>query len=257
MKKNAMLKIAAILMVAVLLTTCAISSTFAKYVTKEATGAVSNVGQVAKWGLGIAVSTTTPELFSASYTKDTLKVESEDTTKYLVAPGTSGEADYALKITGTPQVAYKVYIDSQITLTGWMANGSFYCPLTFKFGTQDADGEWEGTPQVVNGSTYTSDTELLAALELAYARAVLGSTANTDTYNGDACVSATFAPNVAVPSLDKDITIYWEWNFEVDDANDTKDTALGNADTPATVSVGFSAWAEQVGQDFATKTTTP
>ena len=252
MKKNAMLKIAAILMVAVLLTTCAISSTFAKYVTTKETGAVSNVGTVAKWGLGIEVSTTSPELFSASYTKDTLRVESEDTTKYLVAPGTSGQADYALKITGAPQVAYKVYIDSQINLQGWTANGDFYCPLTFKFGTQDADDAWVGEPKVVEGLEYDSDIELLAALELAYARAVLGDTANTDTYNSDACVSATYAPNDSVASVGKDITIYWEWNFE--GSNDTKDTALGNADTPASVSVGFSAWAEQIGEDFATKT---
>ena len=50
MKKNAMLKIAAILLVAVLLTTCAISTTFAKYVTNTADYAPSEA-RVAKWGL--------------------------------------------------------------------------------------------------------------------------------------------------------------------------------------------------------------
>ena len=65
MKKNAMLKIAAILMVAVLLTTCAISSTFAKYVTSDS---YSDTARVAKWGITLTVSQ--DKMFADNYSID-------------------------------------------------------------------------------------------------------------------------------------------------------------------------------------------
>ena len=55
MKKNKMMRIASILMVATLITTCAISGTFAKYVTK-ASG--EDKARVAKWGIVLDVQAT-------------------------------------------------------------------------------------------------------------------------------------------------------------------------------------------------------
>ena len=66
MKKNAMLKIAAVLLVAVLLTTCAISSTFAKYVSSYESTA--ETARVAKWGLYVdTTSIGTQKLFFSEY----------------------------------------------------------------------------------------------------------------------------------------------------------------------------------------------
>ena len=48
MKTNKIMRVASVLLVAVLLTTCAISGTFAKYVT---TGNTGDGARVAKWGI--------------------------------------------------------------------------------------------------------------------------------------------------------------------------------------------------------------
>ncbi len=53
--KNKMMRIASILMVAVLLTVCAVSSTFAKYVTSVNVG---DAARVAKWGIVITAENT-------------------------------------------------------------------------------------------------------------------------------------------------------------------------------------------------------
>lgn len=53
MKKNIMMRLSAVLLVAVLLTTCVISGTWAKY-TK--TGAADETARVAAFGVNIAVS---------------------------------------------------------------------------------------------------------------------------------------------------------------------------------------------------------
>ena len=52
MKKNKMMRIASVLLVAVLISTCAISGTFAKYVTR-AEG--TDTARVAKWGILLTV----------------------------------------------------------------------------------------------------------------------------------------------------------------------------------------------------------
>ena len=105
MKKNAMLKIAAVLLVAVLLTTCAISSTFAKYVSEAKTGTAS--ARVAKWG--IVVDTKTESDFGKTYTKDsTVYVDSSDK---VVAPGTKGTISFKTDVTGTDTTEVRAIID--------------------------------------------------------------------------------------------------------------------------------------------------
>ena len=51
MKKNKLMRAASILLVATLISTCAISGTFAKYVT---TGSATNTARVAKWGVELS-----------------------------------------------------------------------------------------------------------------------------------------------------------------------------------------------------------
>ena len=66
MKKNTMMRVASALLVAVLLSTCAISGTFAKYVT---TASGSDTARVAKWD--VQISGIADGLFAKTYAKDT------------------------------------------------------------------------------------------------------------------------------------------------------------------------------------------
>lgn len=118
MKKNKMMRIASILMVATLITTCAISGTFAKYVTK-AEG--EDQARVAKWGVLVSVAgnafATKYAASDKAYLKDggefSVVASNED---QVVAPGTSAEeADLALVATvkGTPEVATRYTLEGK------------------------------------------------------------------------------------------------------------------------------------------------
>lgn len=120
MKKNKMMRIASILLVATLITVCAISGTFAKYVSG---GSAADTARVAKWGVKVEAS---GNLFAKNYllgtdaanrnkptasTDDTkISVESSNT-DLLVAPGTQSADGMVLSLTGTPEV------DARIKLT--------------------------------------------------------------------------------------------------------------------------------------------
>lgn len=110
MKKNKMMRIASGLLVLNLMSTCAISGTFAKYVTRANN---SDTARVAKWGVSV---TTGSDLFSTTYAKDDMSattisnsVESSDTDK-VVAPGTAG-GTMSFTVAGTPEVAVRVTYD--------------------------------------------------------------------------------------------------------------------------------------------------
>ena len=118
MRKNRMMRLASILMIAVLMTTCTISGTFAKYVT-EATGTDS--ARVAKWGFDAATTTASmqiDDLFDDVYTDEDADydVDSADDTD-VIAPGTWGSATFAFAYKGdgefdAPEVAYKFDVNA-------------------------------------------------------------------------------------------------------------------------------------------------
>lgn len=97
MKKNVMMRVASALLVAVLMTTCAISGTFAKYTT---TASGSDNARVARWGF--TKNTLTVDMFDGSYTN----VQSGDSWNVL-APGTTKTTTIDFQpAEGTPEVAY-------------------------------------------------------------------------------------------------------------------------------------------------------
>ena len=106
MKKNNVMRIASALLVAVLLTTCAISGTFAKYTT-TASGDTS--ARVAKWGFG-DTTTITFNLFDKTYNNGAVSSDEN-----VVAPGTTGTADIVLvadaAAAAATEVAYKFNAD--------------------------------------------------------------------------------------------------------------------------------------------------
>lgn len=118
MKKNKMMRVASALLIAVLLTTSAISGTFAKYVTQDS-GADS--ARVAKFGVVLDVD---GHLFDVNYvnvannnkhmddaSSSIITVESYTKQDKLVAPGTKNDVGMTFSIKGTPEVAVAVAMD--------------------------------------------------------------------------------------------------------------------------------------------------
>lgn len=102
MKKNPMMRIASVLMIAVLMTTCIISGTFAKYTNDTS---VSDGARVAKWGWN-GSNAITLDLFNETAFGDTGVAGAAA----VVAPGTAHTAVLTFVPDGefNPEVAYKV-----------------------------------------------------------------------------------------------------------------------------------------------------
>jgi len=102
--KNKLTRVMSVLLVLTLISTCAISGTFAKYTT-GAEG--EDAARVAQWGI---VLTMDGDLFAEKYKTDdkTAKVEysvvSNKEGQSVVAPGTTGDA-FRATVKGTPEVA--------------------------------------------------------------------------------------------------------------------------------------------------------
>lgn len=225
MKKNIMMRVASTLLIAVLLTTCAIAGTFAKYVTSESG---SDTARVAKFGVEI---TANGQMFNDTYQGVEAGWTSKNTvdgqgTK-VVAPGTSGEM-VEMTLTGTPEVAVRVsYEATTFELEGWMlSNGTTeYCPIVFTI-----NGATYGT----NDTTATNKSATVAELETAIKGAIAGYTKE-------------YAPNTALTGVGPDaLAISWAWAFEGNDANDTDlgdKAAAGNA---ATISITVKTTVTQI-----------
>jgi hypothetical protein len=196
MKKNKMMRIASVLLVAVLLSTCAISGTFAKYVSADEG---TDSARVAKWG--VIVEADNFELFTDKYETDdtgfsgTYSVQSGATpADNVFAPGTKGDfADF--EITGTPEVAVEVAVVPTVTISdNWIVDGDFYCPIVIKVGTT-----------AICGLKCADAADFKSKIEAAIAS------------------TKQYAPNEELDVIDvNDFEISWEWAFE-----DADHVALG------------------------------
>ena len=132
MRKNNMLRIASVLLVAVLLTTCAISGVFAKY---QSLGNNNDEARVAKWGFKIAA--TGDNMFAANYGDSVIAANNTDK---LVAPGTN-EQWTPFSVSGQPEVDFTLTFEATVALTGDWENleGGFYCPITVKVNGTDVE----------------------------------------------------------------------------------------------------------------------
>ena len=230
MKKNKMMRIASVLLIAVLLTTSIISGTFAKYVTSDN---AADSARVAKFGV---VVTATGSLFDWTYKKandngpgghtpdedpyTALTVESDTN---VVAPGTKNNKGLSFAVTGTPEVDVKVdfsltgvkevYLkandDERATwpdMTKGAKDATFeldedYYPVKFTL-TQTTTGESGATTTLVNEG------------KLADVKAKLAELTKTAYYDANTNLSEVVGT----------FTLKWEWAF---DGNDQADTLLG------------------------------
>lgn len=219
MKKNRMMRVASALLVAVLLTTCAISGTFAKYVTS---GSGSDSARVAKFGVTVSG---TADTFKETYAKNdnsfTLAANTVVSTEDVVAPGTSGSMA-AFTITGTPEVAVRVAFTGTLELGDkWVDSASkYYCPIEITVGST-----------TFKGTAYASADEFEAAVNDEIA-----------TYTKD------YEANKDLSTIGADApAISWKWAFTGND--DVKDTYLGDqaADSnAATISLSVTATVTQI-----------
>ncbi len=209
MKKNKMMRIASILLVAVLISTCAIAGTYAKYVTK---GEGTDTARVAKWGVTV---TATGEAFAKEYkTDDTAFTETNSviSTDKVIAPGTKGNVA-AVALAGTPEVAVRVSYAVKIEKSNnWKdGTGAEYFPIVF----------------TLNNETVTLD-ELATKVE---------------------ALTKDYAAGTDLSTVAQALALTWEWPFSTSDANDVKDTDLGNQavlGNAATLSITVTATVTQI-----------
>lgn len=226
MKKNKILRLASVMLMLCLITTCAISGTFAKYTTS---GTASDTARVAKWGVVLEVSGN-DKAFATAYEDDVANAsgtEVKASTK-VVAPGTEGVlATY--KFTGTPEVAFTLtaVVDFELG-DGWTASG-YYCPLEVKIGST-----------VIKGTTYANVTEFEEAVEDAIATLIFGEAVDDTT---DGTYAKDYVVGDTVPQVGTATNIEWKWAYTGND--DGKDTLLGDAGS-ATVTFSLNVSATQI-----------
>ena len=222
MKKNVMMRIASFLLIAVLISTSAISGTYAKYVTADSG---KDQARVAKFGVRVDVAGT---MFAEAYdsvgdgndasiaTGANITVNSDKShgvVNDLVAPGTKGDMA-EIKLSGTPEVDVIVnYEATKVDLNGWADADGYYCPLVITI---------NGTDKYYLDS-YLNEEEAENVIKEAIKKYSKTYEANTDLST----------------KADENLDISWEWPFYTSDENDISDTYLG--DSAAGMNDGKSA----------------
>ena len=264
MKKNRVMRIASVLMALALISTCAISGTFAKYVTK-AEGTDS--ARVAKWGIliGLNAGDAFAKEYKHSVEGDGYKGLAVKAEEKVVAPGTNSEeagADIIGTVFGTPEVATRYqlkisglkdivlpageYIDYTQLVKG--DDGKYGYNGTFTLAKDYTPVKWDIT--VSNGTTSYTLTEVAAQLgkdfdgfsftdaasimstasimdQLMPILQGMASGASNAQYEIDAENGTITVSMDFEPGTEMDytFTLSWAWAF---DGNDQADTFLGN-----------------------------
>lgn len=259
MKKNKAMRLAAVLLVVTLLSTCVVSGTFAKYVTKASAEDSSTVAK-----FGITVSATGDDCFAEEYAKDdtgytgTNTVISSSTGSNRVAPGTANSSAASFSIKGKAEVAVNV----AITFTGsdvFLKGGTGVTYLDYTTGDDTTDTFAQTAyyyPVVVTlVHTYTTATCWPIAptdpsgVSAGYSRTTAVSTSDAsktvETITGTmadlqkvfaALSMGSIAPNY---TFDDQFDLSWAWAFT---GNDAADTLLGNlAADSTTFGTGLTA----------------
>lgn len=209
--KNKFLRTAVILTALVLMTSCFVGSTFAKYVTA---GNAEDSARVAKFGVIISAS---DEAFSSEYKTDddeyseTLSVISAEK---VVAPGTEGSFA-TIELLGTPEVAVEVSYDFEISASDMWKNesGEFYFPININI-----------NGIVFVGSAYNSLGNL---------------NSDIDNFIKRSYSDVQYAAGTDLGSLNSDFTkldVSWSWDYTLNPdylpinakQNDVDDTYLGD-----------------------------
>lgn len=212
-KKNWTLRAAVLMLALVLITSCFVGGTFAKYVTS---GAGGDQARVAKFG--VTVTATDNSMFKTTYATDDQKaeaagisasVENTTTKDNLVAPGTKADDAFIFSITGQPEVAVNVKIAIGAQMDVFLKKGTY--PDLTTAATNDTFELKEDYYPVV----YT--------LKQNGVDKVTGTLAQVATYLES--ISKDYKPNTDLSGEFGSFTLSWKWAF---DGDDKADTLLGN-----------------------------
>ncbi len=217
--KNRFMRAAMLILALVLVSTCAVGGTFAKYQT---TGNDSESARVAKWG--VEIENNNFDLFNTKYdiaeANTAVGQYSVSAEAEVVAPGTTGTLT-SLSVSGTPEVAVSVTYDAELTLANWaVENNAYYCPIVITVGGEN------GTS--FKGSDYESMTTFEAAVEAEIEKC-----------------TADYAPNTALTNVAAPV-VSWSWAYGTEYANDTYlgDQAANN--NAATIALTITATITQI-----------
>lgn len=212
-RKNHTLKLAGILLALVLVTSCFVGGTFAKYVTS---GTGKDTARVAKFGVKVTANGST---FAEEYATDdgavvgtiAKSVVSSQNKVKVVAPGTKGDM-VSMTLSGSAEVAVKVTYEATVNLGDkWVADGAYYCPLVITVNGED-----------IKGLDYETATDFAAAVK-----------AKIDGYTKNYVANTNFSGDKAAEYKNDSLKVSWAWAFEDNAENakqtDEKDTILGDA----------------------------
>ena len=226
MKKMSFMRMAALMLLLCLASTCAISGTFAKYTT-EATG--TSTARVAYWGFTDDGTIEITDLFATSYTGAGNNTNVVSNTDNIIAPGSTNSAAFKFTYANNtsesltaPEVAYSFVVST----TG-----------------SEIAADIENNPNIQwkldNGAWGTWDAmiDAIEALD-----------EDEDFAPGE--IPAAFAAG-------SEHTVSWQWIFETaDDADpdngseeaiqDAIDTGMGNKQTLDTVTLKITITATQI-----------
>ena len=249
MKKNKTMRIASVLLIAVLLTTCIISGTFAKYVTS---GEVEDQARVAKFGVVVNGS---GSLFAENYwavdqdeSNKPGDAETDHTTEYLkmtveslngdklVAPGTkNADGGMTIGITGKPEVDVRITVDTEGFKDVFLGIKTELPDMTTSVEGATFDNFVEYHPIVftLRGAFVEANKAALQEAGLtSYKNYVTGSLEEIvkafdilfDMDNEGLYVDANTDLTEAIGTL----TLTWKWDYETELTNAEK-TAIGDA----------------------------
>lgn len=215
--KNKFMRIAAVMLMLCLVTTCAISGTFAKYTTE---GSGDDQARVAYWGWNKDnVKIELDDLFKTSYDKNVLGKDD------VIAPGTTNFATFQFiydkysDTVASPEVAYTFKIDlTDCKIADDLkANGNIKWAVVAGTTAPEANsnewGDWDAMITELNALDGTETFEAGAEL-----------------------------PAIATSAY----TIAWMWNFSTNADGDAADTALANKDVLDTVKIAIKITATQL-----------
>ena len=215
MKNNKSMKLTALLLALVLVTSCFVGGTFARYVTSTSS---EDSARVAVWGIN--ADEVTMDLFDAEYELDGTVVARSNDGDNIIAPGTGKMSKFSivnLDDNLAPEVMYEIAInldDSEID-QAILNNPSIQWKLD-----NNTWGTWESTK-----------ADILAL-------------------SGDASGVKTYAPLEIATEFANGVehTIAWQWML---DGNNVQDTAMGNeaVDRDITAKISVKVTAKQVNVD--------
>ncbi len=265
MKNMKNVKILCAVMAMVLLTTCVIGTTLARYTTGDS---ASDTARVAKWGIELAIGGT---LFGSDYAAHNALELNDQIVKAgtshsvsaingdkIVAPGTKNDVGFRFDLTGTPEVAYVVLVDNYSSESIYLANGYTYGLMLPEYGVNDATDLSDLFVKEASGSTYVKATTYTAGTTYYRLHDALDLTGSSSYYplvwnvKGDGRLaslnitstdleyivqSTAAAVDALAGNANEDstsgFTLTWAWAF--DGQGDAEDTVLGNLMTDAEV----------------------